>query len=61
MSTQITICKKPSGHNLQITVQNPGQTQPQVKVLEDNQFTEVMIHGDGTIDMCEVLKAPRDD
>lgn len=61
MSTHVTIVKKPSGHNLQVTVQNPGGS-PQVIVLTDNQATEVMVYGGspdqngGTIIMHEIDK-----
>jgi len=45
MSTHVTIVKKPSGHNLQVTVQNPGAGAPVTQVLGDNQATEVMVYG----------------
>ena len=58
MSTQVTICKKPSGHNLQVTVKNPGNPTPTVQTLQDNQFTEVLVYGDGSIELHEVEKTP---
>jgi hypothetical protein len=56
MSTHVVICKKPSGHNLEVIVANPGDAQPRVHVLEDNQFVEVMVYGDGTLKLSELDK-----
>lgn len=55
MSTHVLIAKKPSGHNLRVTVTNPGAS-PREHVLLDNQHVEVMVYGDGAIDLREVEK-----
>lgn len=44
MSAQVTICKK------------PGMTAPTVLTLNDNEFTEVLVYGDGTIKLEEIEK-----
>lgn len=56
MSTHVLIAKKASGHNLQVTVINPG-TKPREHVLTDNEHVEVMVYGDGSIHLQEVEKA----
>lgn len=56
MSTHVVICKKPSGHNLKVEVLNPGMTEPSVKLLQDHEFTEVLVYGDGTIKLEEIEK-----
>jgi hypothetical protein len=57
MSTHVVIAKKPSGHNLQVVVTNPGDSTPRKHVLSDGQFIKVMVYGNGTIEMQEVEKA----
>ena len=56
MSTHVTIVKKPSGHNLSIKVTNPGTPTPMTYELADNQAVEVMVYGDGRIEMSEIEK-----
>jgi len=56
MSTHVTIAKKPSGHNLKVTVLNPGAPAPSEHVLADNQAVEVLVYGAGQITMAEVEK-----
>lgn len=56
MSTNVTIVKEASGHNLRVAVMNPGAAQPTVHILGDNQAVRVLIHGDGDIDIGEVEK-----
>ena len=56
MSTHVVICKKPSGHNLKVEVMNPGMPAPDVKLLKDNEFVEVMVYGAGTLKLSEVEK-----
>ena len=61
MSTHVTIVKKPSNHNLQVTVKNPGDAAPFTHVLQDYQAAEVMVHGGvsgGTIELRELDKDP---
>lgn len=65
MSTHVTIVKKPSGHNLQVTVKNPGDAAAHEYLLLDNQAVEVMVYSDGygldaasgVIELREVAKA----
>lgn len=57
MSTQIIISKKGSGHNLLVSVSNPGSLTEQ-RVLQDGQFAEVLIHGEGTVTLAELPKTP---
>lgn len=57
MSTQVTICKKPSGHNLLVSVSNPG-TLTEQRLLQDGQFCEVLVYGEGTITLAELPKTP---
>lgn len=56
MSTHVVICKKPSGHNLKVEVLNPGDPAPRIHLLEDHEFVEVMVYGDGALKLCEVEK-----
>jgi len=62
MSTHVTIKKAPSGHNLKVSVLNPGQTEPTVTFLADGGETTVMVCGGspeqagGCITMHEVDK-----
>lgn len=63
MSTQVTIVKKPSGHDLLVIVQNPGAGAPTTLTLSDNQAVEVMIYGGspeqggGTLTIHEINKS----
>jgi hypothetical protein len=56
MSTHVTIAKKPSGHNLRVSILNPGANAPTEHVLADNQVVEVLVYGNGQIRMAEVEK-----